>query len=181
MISEVVNALCITYVATEYILASTSTIDSRLWWKKCSRAQHMVGIVASVVLINVLDRVSGAATLANEIVHGLFHVPKVLLCALLYVIVLYIDCRRYAAPVLTLKTFSRHVGAAFCRVAPAYPILAVMISFVFMFVISAFEALKLPLEWLNMPIYYGTLYGPFSVMYYVVKKRVLQDYYSLPP
>lgn len=173
MISEVVNALCITYVATEYTLAS----DSRSWWK--SRA-NLVCAAVIVVLINILDRVTGAAEFANELFQGLLHAPKVVLCALAYVIALYVDCRRHA-PLLSLKTFSRHVGVAFCRVAPAYPIVAIIISFVFMFVISAFEALKLPLEWLNMPIYYGTLYGPFSVMYYVVKKRALQDYYSLPP
>jgi hypothetical protein len=186
MISEVVNALCITYIATEYTLAScNSTTDGRQsWWKIFSRApkqQHLIGIVVIVVLINILDRVSGAAEFANEMFQGVLHVPKVILCALVYVIALYIDCRRYATPLRNFKTFSCLVGAAFCRVAPAYPILAVMISFVFMFVISAFEALKLPLEWLNMPIYYGTLYGPFSVIYYIVKKRALQDYYSLPP
>jgi hypothetical protein len=177
MISEVVNAICITYVATEYTLASDGGRGGGLsWWK--SRA-YLVGAFA-LAIVNILDRVTGAADFANQIFQGFLHAPKVAFCALAYMIALYVDCHRLA-PLMDFKTFSRHVGAAFCRVAPAYPILAVMISFVFMFVISAFEALQLPLESLNMPIYYGTLYGPFSVMYYVVKKRVVQDYYSLPP
>jgi hypothetical protein len=71
MISEVVNALCITYIATEYTLAScNSTTDGRQsWWKIFSRApkqQHLIGIVVIVVLINILDRVSGAAEFANS-------------------------------------------------------------------------------------------------------------------
>jgi hypothetical protein len=84
------------------------------------------------------------------------------------------------APLLTFSQFTRHITAAICCVTPTYPILAVMISFGFMLVISLWEALKLPEEWLNMPIYYGTLYGPFSFIYYIVKKCVLLDYYSLP-
>jgi len=179
MISEVVNALCITYLATEYTLASeggrSSSSRHQSWWQ--SRT-NLVGI-AVVVLINIVDRVSGASTLINEVFQGILHAPKILFCAVAYLVALYVDCRR-VLPSLTFKTFGRHVGAAFCRVAPAYPILAVLISFVFMFVISLFEHLHLPLEWLNWPIYYGTLYGPFSFMYLIVKRRVVQDYYSLP-
>ena len=177
MISEVVNALFITYVATEYNLASSHLNhgSSSPWWN--SRAN--LGAIVVVIIINIIDRISGAADLANEVFQGILHAPKILFCALAYLGALYVDCRRVISS-LSLKTFGRHVGAAFCRVAPAYPILAVMISFVFMFVISLFEHLHLPLEWLNWPIYYGTLYGPFSVMYWHVKRRVVQDYYSLP-
>lgn len=177
MISEVANALCITYMATEYTLASerAQSSSSSPWWQ--SRANVICLIV--VVLINIVDRVSGASVLVNEVFQGVLHAPKILFCAAAYVFALFVDCRR-VLPSLTVKSFSRHVGAAFCRVAPAYPILAVLISFVFMFIISAFEHLHLPLEWLNWPIYYGTLYGPFSFMYLIVKRRVIQDYFSLP-
>ena len=180
MISEVANALCITYVATEYILASDGTSSSRSrnhnpWWH--SRSNLVVAVV--VVIVNVLDRITGAAVLANELFQGILHAPRVVFAALAYVVALYVDCHR-SLPTLNASTFLRHVGAAFCRVAPAYPILAVMISFIFMFVISAFEALHLPLELLNGPIYYCTLYGPFSVIYLQVKRRLLQDYFSLP-
>lgn len=178
MISEVVNALCITYVATEYTLASerqSSSSRQSQWWH--SRF-NFIGL-GVVIIINIIDRVSGASELINEVFRGILHAPKILFCAAAYLGALYVDCRR-VLPSITLKTFGRHVGAAFCRVAPAYPILAVLISFVFMFVISLFEHLHLPLHWLNWPIYYGTLYGPFSFMYLIVKRRVIQDYYSLP-
>jgi hypothetical protein len=59
--------------------------------------------------------------------------------------------------------------------------LAVLISFIFMFVISIWDFLKLPEEWLQWPIYYGTLYGPFVYVYCTVKRQVLcMDGYSLP-
>lgn len=178
MISEVVNALCITYVATEYTLASERQSSSRnagSWWN--SRSNLIV--FAVVLLINIIDRVSGASDLINEIFQGILHAPKILFSAIAYLLALYVDCRRLL-PSLTVRTFLRHVGAAFCRVAPVYPILAVIISFVLMFVISLFELLQLPLDWLNWPIYYGTLYGPFYFIYLLVKRRIVQDYYSLP-
>ena len=178
MISEVVNAICITYVATEYTLASerqSASRNTRSWWKSRS---NLIGF-SVVILINVIDRVSGASALINEVFQGILHAPKILFCAFFYLVALYVDCRRLL-PSITFQTFLRHVAAAFCRVAPIYPILAVIISFVFMFVISLFEHLHLPLEWLNWPVYYGTLYGPFYFMYLFVKRRVVQDYYSLP-
>ena len=67
------------------------------------------------------------------------------------------------------------VGWAFLKILPAYPFLAVLISFVFLFVIDLWEhVFHLPLEWLNNPIYYGTLYGPFAYTYVHVKREVLR-------
>lgn len=178
MMSEVVNALFITFIATEYTLSSDGgrrSSHASSWYLS---VKHVAALLV-VVIVNVSDHVTGATDFANEIFQGVLHAPKIVVCADAYMSALYLDCKR-VAPLLSFKRFVRYVGAAFCRVAPAYPILAVAISFVFMFVISLWEALHLPLEWLNMPIYYGTLYGPFSAIYYIVKKRVLQEYYSLP-
>mmetsp|Transcript_55448 Transcript_55448/g.134637 ORF Transcript_55448/g.134637 Transcript_55448/m.134637 type:complete len:188 (-) Transcript_55448:279-842(-) len=75
--------------------------------------------------------------------------------------------------VLPCREFLPRVGRSFLRVLPAYPFLAVLISFVFMFVISIWEVLKLPEEWLQWPIYYGTLYGPFVYVYCTVKRQIL--------
>lgn len=55
------------------------------------------------------------------------------------------------------------VGWAFLRILPAYPFLAVLISFLFLFVIDIWDyVFHLPVEYWNKPIYYGTLYGPFA-------------------
>lgn len=83
-------------------------------------------------------------------------------------------------PLPFVSAFLPKVGHAFIRVLPAYPFMAVAISFCFMFVISLWEALHLPLEWLNGPIYYGTLYGPFAWIYIHVKTRVRQEASALP-
>ena len=74
---------------------------------------------------------------------------------------------------LRLGSFLPKVGWAFVKILPAYPLLAVLISFVFLFVINLWEALHLPNEWLNAPIYYGTLYGPFAWVYVYVKHQIV--------
>jgi hypothetical protein len=78
------------------------------------------------------------------------------------------------------SVFLPYVGRAFVRILPAYPFMAVMISFGFMFIINIWEFFHLPLEWLNSPIYYGTLYGPFGWIYIHVKKHVQQKAMTLP-
>ena len=50
----------------------------------------------------------------------------------------------------------------------------------FLFVVSAFERLGWATDVLNLPIYYGTLYGPFSWIYWTVKRRVVRGSQELP-
>jgi hypothetical protein len=85
-----------------------------------------------------------------------------------FFLTLYWDCRRNnqaaAAAAAATTTWSdqyflKLLVQSFCRLLPIYPFLAVIISFGFLFVITVFERLHLPMEILNMPIYYGTLYG----------------------
>ena len=181
MLSEVVNALFVTYVATEIQLADPDT--SRV--HDVLQSKLTQALTVAVVLVNLSVRlhihVSGSALLsaATSAVSFASHAPKVVFAAVAYVVALYFDCKRSRKD-LAVGDFLKSVGIQFCRVAPVYPFLAVMISFVFLFIISAFEALHLPLEILNMPIYYGTLYGPFSWIYYMVKKRIVESSSSLP-
>ena len=184
MLSEVVNALFVTYLATEVQLAADDQTSA-------DRVKHVLqskvtqAITIGTVIVNLAVRlhihISGSALLsaASSAVSFASHAPKVLFAAIAYVVALYFDCRRSKKD-LAVGDFLKSVGVQFCRVAPVYPFLAVMISFVFLFIISAFEALHLPLELLNMPIYYGTLYGPFSWIYYMVKKRIVESSSSLP-
>lgn len=184
MLSEVVNALFVTYLATEVQLAADDQTSA-------DRVKHVLqskvtqAITIGTVIVNLAVRlhihISGSALLsaASSAVSFASHAPKVLFAAMAYVVALYFDCRRSKKD-LAVGDFLKSVGVQFCRVAPVYPFLAVMISFVFLFIISAFEVLHLPLELLNMPIYYGTLYGPFSWIYYMVKKRIVESSSSLP-
>ena len=179
MISEVVNSLFITYIGTEYLIENSSDASSgRL--SRFLKSKAFYAVVAGVLCLNIVDRVTGAADVINSLLQGFFHLPKILFAATIYILALYFDCRQ-VSPALTAKTFLPLVGKAFVRVLPAYPFLAVAVSFVFMIVINIFEALHIPLEYLNWPIYYGTLYGPFSFVYWKVKERVVNEsFYSLP-
>jgi hypothetical protein len=190
MISEVVNSLFLTVLASEYLIAETqsrplgrrhnndSTLSSVLEFAR-NRSVFIVSSLSVVLLINLLDHISGLKEVANDILQGFFHIPKVVFAAATYVVCLYYDIHR-RAPLLAVPAFLAKVGWAFLKVLPAYPFLAVLISFVFLFVINIWEALRLPLEWLNAPIYYGTLYGPFAWVYVHVKQQVLGEVSSLP-
>jgi hypothetical protein len=83
--------------------------------------------------------------------------------------------------IMPCSIFLPKVGYAFCKVLPAYPFLAVGMSVGFLFLIHLWEMLHLPLDWLQKPIYYGTLYGPFAYTYLHVKRQVLcVEAYALP-
>jgi hypothetical protein len=174
MISEVLNAIFLTYLATEYQV-SHNRRDGRLSSSLLLRPRLLLATVALTIL-NVLDRVSGAAHVANDLIQGVLHVPKILLVAILYVLALYLDCRQQQVhqPLETRK-YLRILLHAFLQVLPVYPLLAIAISFGFLILINVFEVLHLSLDILNMPIYYGTLYGPFSLVYYKVKRRYVED------
>jgi hypothetical protein len=86
-----------------------------------------------------------------------------------------------AGRIMPCSKYLPKVGYAFCRVLPAYPFLAVGMSVIFLFLIHVWEWLHLPLEWLQNPIYYGTLYGPFAYTYLHVKRQVLSiEAHTLP-
>ena len=184
-IVEVVNALFITYIATELSIATERSEDPSPPWKRVVSSKFNQICAVVVAVVNVSARLhlhftaSDASSFGAAAVTKISHVPRVLFAAIAYVIALYFDCKR-SDKNLNLPAFGKRVGIAFCRVAPVYPFLAVAISFVFLFIVSIFEHLHLPLELLNMPIYYGTLYGPFSWIYYEVKRRVVQSSGSLP-
>jgi hypothetical protein len=98
-----------------------------------------------VLLINFLDRVTGAKEVANDALQGFLHLPRIFFAATAYILALYLDVRyRRGIPLTTGKVFATKVGWAFLKVLPAYPFLAVLMSFVFLFVISSWEALHLP-------------------------------------
>ena len=60
-------------------------------------------------------------------------------------------------------------GSVCMRLAPLCPLLSVLIGAGFLAFAQACEALALPTAWLNWPVYYGTLYGPFASVYVSVK------------
>lgn len=105
-----------------------------------------------------------------------FHISRIFAAMCSFLLALYWDCRQSyklqyskyetrspggaaSSPPWSNRHFLQHLFHSFCKVLPIYPFLAVIISFGFLFIITAFERLNLPLQLLNTPIYYGTLYG----------------------
>lgn len=219
MISEIVNSLFLTYLASEYVLSSplpSSSSSSRSRTLKSSDSNNSIdekrkahkdnyaflGVLVFLVgVANLLDHhyylsvIWGfARKLFPSIPSYIIVIPsKIFVAAASYVLALYVDIHRVrkAGPNGDSgknQTSSKHrtkklpfrsvflpkVGWAFLKILPAYPFLAVLVSFVFLFVVDLWEFLHLPLEWLNNPIYYGTLYGPFAYTYVHVKQEVLR-------
>ena len=181
MLSEICNALLLTYLATEYwLLTNHHYYDNNNNNNKQIVSQRNVVLFLIVGLVNLLDHLSGLALYANEMLQGVLHLPRVVLAAFAYLVALYIDCRRVYLSLQFRRDFVPTVMSAFCYILPVYPLLAVIISFGFMLIINLFEFFHWPLELLNAPIYYGTLYGPFSMVYLRVKRTMVDRQNSLP-
>lgn len=209
MLLEAVNSVFLTFLATEYLLydhevpvkAATSN-NSR---HKSSIFRHLTAAFISqhsrplrytfllVLSINLFVHFHASGVALAEWIHikveHVFHIPRIIVAIFSFLLALYWDCRqkyRYNSKNQSIpapwsnRYFFRQLLQSFCRLLPVYPFLAVVISFGFLFVITAFEKLHLPLQILNMPIYYGTLYGPLMMMYWDVKKTVARSGSVLP-
>jgi hypothetical protein len=200
MISEIVNSLFLTYLASEYLVAEegntrrVGVVAAAAAAAAGGRSGRISGILnkyngrrilllaSIVIIVNILDHLTAARlAVVYSLLETFSHLPKVFFAAIAYVAALFVDIRHGRnVRLLSWSDYLRKVGWAFCKILPAYPFLAVAISFVFLFVINLWEALHLPLEWLNAPIYYGTLYGPFAWVYVYVKRQVCDEATSLP-
>lgn len=177
MISEVANSLCLTYLASEYLIYSNEphqSVTGALW------KLRTFAVLGIIFVVNVFDHFTGAAAVVNHSLSGFFHLPRIFFAAWTYIFALFADCRRISPQLDFATEYMPQVGKAFLYVLPVYPFLAVLISVGFLFVVTILDALHLPEDWLNWPIYYGTMYGPFSFVYWEVKKKVSQAASSLP-
>jgi hypothetical protein len=184
MISEVLNSLLMTYVASEYLIFESMSGRREPGVVSFLRARgKYISFLATVVIFaNILDHHPTwglHTTLFKTLVDDFLHIPKVVFAMIAYLIALYYDIHR-VAPLLTLRQFAGKISWALLRHAPAYPLLAVLISFGFLFVITLWDMLGLNDAWLNAPIYYGTLYGPLAFIYVTVKGQVVHEVTSLP-
>eukprot|EP00239_Pterosperma_sp_CCMP1384_P010311 CAMPEP_0197867122 /NCGR_PEP_ID=MMETSP1438-20131217/44586_1 /TAXON_ID=1461541 /ORGANISM="Pterosperma sp., Strain CCMP1384" /LENGTH=179 /DNA_ID=CAMNT_0043485745 /DNA_START=696 /DNA_END=1235 /DNA_ORIENTATION=- len=91
----------------------------------------------------------------------------------------YFDLRRIR-PDISAGEISRHCVRVLCgEVLLIIPLGTIGIGMLFLFIDSIVEALGLPEAWLNKPIEWGCLYGPFASVYVFTKKRALEAH-SLP-
>jgi hypothetical protein len=186
MISEMLNALFLTYLVSEYLVETNlrhegSPFYKRDWTRRLRQWPILISALALLVL-NVAEQNSTVVSpFVKDTVHRFLHLPKVILIMTVYFLALYLDCRRSCGWSLTSSSFLRRIGIALCQLLPVYLLLAILISFGFLFIINLFELMRWNVELLNGPIYYGTLYGPFSVIYWNVKRAVLKDSWSSLP
>ena len=171
MLLEAVNSVFFTFLITEFLLCydQTSSLHRLATTIKSSHSHQLRYAFVAVVFVNTLANFH--ETFAGWIhnVTTLSRVPRIVVAIASFLLALYWDCRRIndakdqighaAAAPWSNRNFFRQLLQSSCRLLPVYPFLAVVISFGFLFVISIFERLHLPLEILNIPIYYGTLYG----------------------
>ena len=115
MLSEVANALLLTYLATEHHLQQQDYHRRSDWPILTPRNLILVVLVG---IINVIDHLSGQVV--NQWLLRFSQFPRIALAAVGYVIALYGDCRR-SYPLLTLRRFGRLLGAAVLYVLPVYP------------------------------------------------------------
>jgi hypothetical protein len=183
--------------------STTTTGSTYYYWDNipgdADRRKRVLMVTIIVVIWNIIDSMSGFGNIVHEMLDMmlLYHIPRILFVISSYIIALYYDCyvtlvrqlqqlhSNNAQPidkellttssVLPWKNFLPRILRYFLRIVPIYPIMAVLISFLFLFVISLFEMVGLSTDILNLPIYYGTLYGPFSYIYYHVKHDIVSE------
>ena len=180
---EVANALVITYYATEYLLKDNFSFRTL---QQATRS-HKVGVLVWL-LVNVgsfLSKLvlSGGGGLSSEeggksgsaAFH--FHLPSQLI---LFVVVAsftalaWWDIHRIK-PEVTLKTFARQICVSTLESLLILPVVSVGVALCFLVLIGFLDMVHTSTVWLNNPIYYGVLYGPFSTVYFFTKRRCIKN------
>mmetsp|Transcript_19517 Transcript_19517/g.32104 ORF Transcript_19517/g.32104 Transcript_19517/m.32104 type:complete len:258 (+) Transcript_19517:173-946(+) len=89
--------------------------------------------------------------------------------------VFYMDARRYC-PKLTAGEMIFFITQSILFTLPVIPVAAVLISTMFLVVVVIVESvLRMDPQFINWPIYYCTIYGPFAVVYFQAKKACIQS------
>lgn len=152
---EVLSSVVLTYASSEYLYGAKR------------RAVHAMWMVIALQLIEAMFQLQFNVKILNFTLN----LPmKILVVSGSFCCALWVDCTRSLNQVIPLKEFMLEVWNGCLYLLPVYIVLAVFISFVFMLISDVFEFFSLPTKILNWPIYYGTLYGPFVVVYHKVKK-----------
>mmetsp|Transcript_3256 Transcript_3256/g.7619 ORF Transcript_3256/g.7619 Transcript_3256/m.7619 type:complete len:274 (-) Transcript_3256:133-954(-) len=99
--------------------------------------------------------------------------PSKVLCVIVtYAAVCWWDIRRRRETLRPLE-FSLHFTRASVETMFVMPFVAVLVAMVFLIVVPIFQALGVPEEFFNAPIYYGVIYGPWATVYILVKSRCI--------
>jgi hypothetical protein len=122
---------------------------------------------------------SGILFLHSGVNHYVKWLSQISLVMISFITVLYLDIHRFRNDI-TIRKFLLGVLQAVLYSLGAIPILMILISFFFLILSSLLEALGRHPEnsyFFNQLIYYGTLYGPFYIVYWNAKHRLLRSPY----
>ena len=145
-VTEIAVSLLCTYASSEYLHGS--------------RKRAMYAVLAALV-VTVMH-----ATLA-ALLPALSVVSKLPLVGAIYLGALYADVVTYGG--LSRVEFARALTGAAVELMPLFPLFSIAFAFVFLELGELFERIGISHLWLNQPIYYGVLYGPFCYLYVRVK------------
>jgi len=97
---------------------------------------------------------------------------KDVLVVITYGLVCWFDVKRRRKG-LKVGEFLLHFLNASIESAILMPFVAVVFATAFVVAIILSQTLNVPTIWLNIPIYLGVLYGPWAMVYIIVKRRCL--------
>jgi hypothetical protein len=106
----------------------------------------------------------------------LLHLPlwlwpiKIPLIALVYLGILWVDCSRNIQIKAAKSLFFAQVFRSILILIPLFPMFAVVIAAGFLLIGFLMQLLQISTDYLNWPIYYGVMYGPFAFIYIDVKR-----------
>ena len=180
---ELWNSLCLTLLASELTLRldrQTTTLEP---WFSTRRNWFGVWLLPNIVFVGVRF-ISRASTAVDEFLHNAgvalsfvsvllkSSAARALVVAAAFAGTLWLSLTRtHAGQALTPLDFVRILMVSVLESLPILPIIAVGISFAFLVLVSLCQSIALPTSWLNWPIYFGVLYGPFATIFFVARRR----------
>uniref|UniRef100_A0A7S2TWI8 Uncharacterized protein n=1 Tax=Lotharella oceanica TaxID=641309 RepID=A0A7S2TWI8_9EUKA len=149
-----------------FILAGAMVVTMRCYEKDIGdlKAWGIAGCGVTIGLWVVLFFIDW-----HNIIEASFPMRMVFIVAS-YGAVCFWDARR-RRPGLESRQFLVHFALATIQTAVLMPFLATALASLFLLLASACQFLGIGTEWLNYPIYYGVLYGPWAGVYVLVKRR----------
>ena len=147
--TEILASILCTYASSEYLHGSRK------------RALYAAFAALFVTIVHATQ------DWVAEMLPALGIVSKVPLVAAVYCGTLYADAVVYGG--MRRVQFARAFTGALMELLPLFPLLSIAFAFVFLEMGELSERLGMGHKWLNVPIYYGVLYGPFCYLYVRVK------------
>ena len=184
---EVANALVITYFGTEVLLKDQLRYERNTHTQGRERSTYLKrlrwGAGALLAGANLVHFVSKFFTLSNDDDSSStkdsfqFHVPSYLVLFLVvstFTALLWWDVHRVRKDV-SIGTFAKEIFKSLIESLLILPLVSVAVALCFLVLIGVLDFLRVSTAWLNSPIYFGILYGPFSTIYFFTKKRCITN------